>query len=67
MLECWLGGAQVWNEAHAEEEVLGMVIRTGLYTTMGTMLRQVMAPLNAIDHFRDPAVAVSQPSCCTVC
>ena len=63
-LDCWLGVAQLWNERDAQEEVLGMVIRTGLYTTMGTMLRQVMAPLNAVDHVRDPAVAVSPPICC---
>ena len=61
LLHCTSGaGVQVWNESHAEEEVLGMVIRTGLYTTMGTMLRQVMAPLNAVDHFRDPVIGVSQ-------
>lgn len=40
-----------------------MVVRTGLYTTMGTMLREVMAPLNAVDHLRDPAVVVSHPVC----
>ena len=50
---------QVWNEAKADEEVLAMVVRTGLCTTMGTMLRQVMAPLNTLDLFRDPFVVVS--------
>lgn len=37
---------QVWNEECAEDEVLAMVVRTGLCTTMGSMLRQVMNPLN---------------------
>ena len=55
-----LGESQVWNERHAQEEVLGMVIRTGLYTTMGTMLKHVIAPLDAVNHLKDPAVAVSQ-------
>lgn len=50
---------QVWNEAKSDEEVLAMVVRTGLCTTMGTMLRQVMAPLNTLDLFRDPFITVS--------
>ncbi|DBA99058.1 TPA: hypothetical protein ACH3X1_014197 [Trebouxia sp. C0004] len=33
---------QVWNEEDAEEEVLAMVVRTGLCTSMGSMMRQVM-------------------------
>lgn len=36
---------QVWNEEDPEDEVLAMVVRTGLCTTMGSMLRQVMNPL----------------------
>ena len=66
LLDCWLAGAQVWNERHAQEEVLGMVVRTGLYITMGTMLRQVMAPLNAVEHLKDPAIVVSPSVCATI-
>ena len=40
---------QVWNEDNADEEVLAMVVRTGLRTTMGDMLRQVMAPVNDVN------------------
>ena len=35
----------MWNEEDPEDEVLAMVVRTGLCTTMGSMLRQVMNPL----------------------
>ena len=33
---------QVWNEEDAEDEVLAMVVRTGLCTSMGSMMRQVV-------------------------
>ena len=33
---------QVWNEEDAEDEVLGMVVRTGMCTSMGAMMRQVI-------------------------
>ena len=33
---------QVWNEEDAEEEVLAMVVRTGLHTSMGAMMRQIV-------------------------
>ena len=39
---------QVWNEADAEEEVLALVVRTGINSSVGSMLRQVMSP------FRNP-------------
>lgn len=42
---------QVWNEMAAEEEVLALVTRTGLHTSMGTMLRQVMTPTPSTDPF----------------
>ena len=38
---CWY--TQVWNEQDPEEEVLAMVVRTGLYTSMGSMMRQVIS------------------------
>ena len=38
----------MWNEDNADEEVLAMVVRTGLHTTMGEMLRHVFAPVNEI-------------------
>lgn len=37
---------QVWNEQDPNGETLAFVVRTGLCTTMGLMLRRVMAPLN---------------------
>lgn len=49
---------QVWNEQCPNEETLALVVRTGLCTAVGSMLRQVMAPLNATDYFRDPFVKV---------
>ena len=49
---------QVWNEDQADEEDLAMVVRTGLCTTMGDMLRQVMAPLNETSPFKDPFFTV---------
>ena len=36
-----LATMQVWNEEDAEDEVLAMVVRTGLHTSMGGMMRQV--------------------------
>ncbi|KAL0036849.1 hypothetical protein WJX77_002108 [Trebouxia sp. C0004] len=38
---------QVWNPADSEEEVLVMVCRTGLNTTMGGMIRGLLAPIKA--------------------
>lgn len=32
----------MWNEEDSEDEVLAMVVRTGLYTSMGAMMRQVV-------------------------
>ena len=49
---------QVWNEQHPGEETLAMVVRTGLCTAVGSMLRQVMAPSNATNPFWDPFVKV---------
>ena len=37
-----LKSVQVWNEEDAEEEVLAMVVRTGLCTSMGSMMRQMV-------------------------
>ncbi|DBA77187.1 TPA: hypothetical protein ACH3X1_009761 [Trebouxia sp. C0004] len=45
---------QVWNESNAEEEVVMMVVRTGLCTTMGNMLRQVTNPLHNTQLYKDP-------------
>ena len=35
---------QVWNPEDAEEEVLVMVCRTGMHTSMGTIIRQLLTP-----------------------
>ena len=41
-----LHAEQVWNEDNADEEVVAMVVRPGLHTTMGEMLRHVFAPVS---------------------
>ena len=51
---------QMWNEEDPEEEVLVMVARTGLRTTMGRLLRQVMSPMQMTRHRVDPFMKV----CC---
>ena len=38
----------------SEDEVLAMVVRTGLCTTMGTMLLQVTKPPNRFQIHKDP-------------
>ena len=48
----------MWNEAGPEDEVLAMVVRTGLCTTMGNMLRQVTNPLHNTKMYRDPYLRV---------
>lgn len=50
---------QVWNEGSSEDEVLAMVVRTGLCTTMGIMLRQVTNPLHRPKLYKDPFLIVS--------
>ena len=50
---------QVWNEEDAEDEVLAMVARTGLRTTVGNLLRQVMSPVHATQPRKDIFVVVS--------
>lgn len=35
---------QVWNPEDAEEEVLVMVCRIGMHTSMGTIIRQLLTP-----------------------
>lgn len=35
---------QVWNAEDTEDEVLAMVVRTGLNSCMGNMIRQLLAP-----------------------
>ncbi|DBA94074.1 TPA: hypothetical protein ACH3X1_001722 [Trebouxia sp. C0004] len=36
---------QVWNAQDAQDEVLVMVVRTGLNTTMGSMVRELITPV----------------------
>ncbi|DBA90734.1 TPA: hypothetical protein ACH3X1_003944 [Trebouxia sp. C0004] len=47
---------QVWNEEDTEDEVLGMVVRTGLRTTVGNLLRQVMCPVHTAEPHKDTFV-----------
>ncbi len=50
----------MWNEEDAEDEVLGMVVRTGLRTTVGNLLRQVMCPVHTAEPQKDTFVVVSR-------
>ena len=38
---------EVWNPASSEDEVLVMVCRTGLNTTMGSIIRELLVPTKA--------------------
>ena len=49
---------QVWNEEDAEDEVLAMVVRTGLRTTVGNLMREVMSPAHAATLRKDIFVIV---------
>lgn len=49
---------QVCNVEDAEDEVLAMVVRTGLNTTMGAMVRQLIAPIN-VKQDKEPFEPVS--------
>ena len=49
---------QVWNAEDPGEEVLAMVVRTGLNTTMGDMVRQILSPAFAPAE-RHPFVQVT--------
>ena len=40
----WRYVLQVWHAEDPEEEVLAMVVRTGLYTSTGSMIRQILSP-----------------------
>ena len=51
---------QVWNAGDQEEEVLAMVVRTGLNTTMGNMVRQILAPAFAPAE-QHPFIQVTLP------
>ncbi len=41
---------KVWNSEDAEDEVLAMVVRVKLDTTMGSMVRQLIAPVSAMQE-----------------
>ncbi|KAL0024457.1 hypothetical protein WJX77_006172 [Trebouxia sp. C0004] len=45
---------QTWADSATDDEVLGMVVRTGLRTTVGNMLRQIVAPLHELSLAKDP-------------
>lgn len=61
--------SQVWNSEDAEDEALCMVVCTGLNTTMGAMVRQLIAPVNAKKE-KEPfepvchSLAASSMHCC---
>jgi len=45
-----LPDVKVWNSEDAEDEVLAMVVRVKLDTTMGSMVRQLIAPVSAMQE-----------------
>ena len=49
---------QVWNAEDAYDEVLAMVVRTGLITCMGSMVRHIISPSYERKE-KDPFVQVS--------
>ena len=49
---------QVWNPDSPEDEVLVMVCQTGLRTTIGEMIRELVAPSKVIQE-KDPFMLVS--------
>ena len=49
---------QVWNPDSPEDEVLVMVCRTGLRTTIGEMVRELIAPSKVMQE-KDPFMLVS--------
>ena len=50
----------MWNPEDAEEEVLVMVCRTGLHTTMGGIIQQLLTPTRLYKE-KDPFLLVG---CC---
>ena len=48
----------MWNAQDPEDEVLAMVVRVKLDTTMGSMVRELIAPVAAIKE-KQPFEAVS--------
>ncbi len=59
--------AQVWNPEDAEDEVLVMVCRTGMNTTLGSTIRQLLTPTKVYKE-KDPFLLVNPsqaftPSC----
>lgn len=51
---------QVWNAEDSEDEVLAMVVRVKLDTTMGSMVRELIAPVSMLKE-KLPFEAVSLP------
>ena len=49
---------QVWNAQDPEDEVLAMIVRVKLDTTMGSMVRELIAPVAAAKE-KEPFEAVS--------
>lgn len=54
---------QVWNPDDAEEEVLVMVCRTGLHTTMGGIIQQLLTPTRMYKE-KDPFLLVGYCHSC---
>ena len=49
----------MWNAADPEDEVLAMVVRTGINSTVGAMIKQIVAPSRM--QRPDPFLQVSPP------
>ncbi len=50
-------GWQVWNAEDAKDDVLAMVVRTGINSTLGTLVKQFISPTQRPGH--DPFINVS--------
>lgn len=58
---------QVWNAEDMEDEVLAMVVRTGLHSCMGSMIRQLISPAWETYAEKDPLVKVWCLVLCCAC
>ncbi len=53
---------QVWSPEDAEEEVLVMVCRTGMHTSMGCIIRQLLTPTKVYKD-KEPLLRVGYLLC----
>lgn len=59
---CSVLSLQVWNGEDSRDEVLVMVVRTGFNTTMGSMVRELVAPTKVFQKEAPFVTVSSHPS-----